>query len=103
MENSWQTKHLIDAPLAIIDGDRGKNYPSQGELRPSGDCLFLSAANVTSHGFDFSECQFISRQKDEALGKGKLSRNDSVLTTRGTVGNVAYYDINVPFEDVRIN
>jgi len=30
-------------------------------------------------------------------------RHDLVMTTRGTIGNVAYYDDNVPYENVRIN
>ena len=35
--------------------------------------------------------------------KGKLNRNDIVLTTRGTVGNVAVFDEKVPYEYIRIN
>lgn len=42
-------------PIQIIDGDRGKNYPHQNELLEKGDCLFLSAKNVTSNGFLFTE------------------------------------------------
>ena len=37
------------------------------------------------------------------LRKGKLQREDVVLTTRGTLGNVAHYNSDVPFEHVRIN
>ena len=37
------------------------------------------------------------------LRKGKLQREDVVLTTRGTIGNVAHYNARVPFEHVRIN
>ena len=37
------------------------------------------------------------------LRKGKLQREDVILTTRGTLGNVAYYNNDVPFEHVRIN
>ena len=90
-------------PIQIIDGDRGKNYPHQNELLEKGDCLFLSAKNVTSNGFLFTEKQFITADKDALLRNGKLCRGDIVITTRGTVGNVAYYDNDVPFENVRIN
>jgi len=31
--------------------------------------------------------EFISKEKDQALRKGKLQRGDVVLTTRGTIGN----------------
>ena len=101
--NVWPELKLSDAPFEILDGDRGKNYPSQEEFQSAGHCLFLSAKNVRVDGFDFGECQFISKEKDAALRKGKLARNDIVLTTRGTVGNVAYYDKKVNYEHVRIN
>jgi type I restriction enzyme S subunit len=91
------------APFDIIDGDRGKNYPKQNEFASEGHCLFLSATNVTKSGFDFSDCQFISEQKDAALRKGKLRRDDVVLTTRGTIGNSAYYSDVVQYEHMRIN
>ena len=100
---SWIEKSLADAPIEIIDGDRGKNYPAQNELLDEGYCLFLSATNVTKDGFVFEKCQFITEQKDNALRKGRVRRNDVVLTTRGTLGNVAYYSDNIPFDHVRIN
>ena len=87
----------------IIDGDRGKNYPTAEEFSDDGYCLFLNAKNVTASGFNFDNCMFVSKEKDEALRKGKLSRGDVVLTTRGTLGNLAFYTNEVPFENVRIN
>lgn len=36
---------------AIIDGDRGKNYPKQDEFSDTGYCLFLNAKNVTATAF----------------------------------------------------
>ena len=88
---------------AIIDGDRGKNYPKQDEFVDNGYCLFLNAKNVTATGFSFENCMFITEEKDNALHNGKLKRGDVVLTTRGTIGNLAFYDDSVPFENVRIN
>ena len=87
----------------IIDGDRGKNYPKQEDFFDEEYCLFLNAKNVTNHGFDFSECMFVTKEKDESLRKGKLKRGDIVLTTRGTLGNLAFYTDAVPYENVRIN
>ena len=87
----------------IIDGDRGKNYPTQEEFFDEGYCLFLNAKNVTKQGFNFSDCMFITKEKDAALRKGKLQRGDVVLTTRGTLGNLAFYTEEIPFENVRIN
>ena len=87
----------------IIDGDRGKNYPNADDFTDDGFCLFLNAKNVTASGFDFSTCTFITKEKDSALRKGKLSRGDVVLTTRGTIGNLAFYTSEVPYDNIRIN
>ena len=65
--------------------------------------MFLNTGNVTKEGLTFEENQFITKEKDEALRKGKLKRGDIVYTTRGTVGNAGYYNSNVPYENVRIN
>ncbi len=99
----WKECKLGDAPLEIIDGDRGKNYPSQNEFSKNGHCLFLNTKNVKENGFDFSDCQFISEERDKMLRKGKINRNDLVLTTRGTIGNIGFYNRNVLFDRIRIN
>lgn len=96
-------RYTIGQLAEIIDGDRGKNYPKQDEFYPQGYCLFLNTGNVTKEGLTFEENQFITKEKDEALRKGKLKRGDIVYTTRGTVGNAGYYNSNVPYENVRIN
>ena len=87
----------------IIDGDRGKNYPTADDFSNDGYCLFLNAKNVTLSGFNFDSCMYISKEKDKELRKGKLERGDVVLTTRGTIGNLAFYSVNIPFENIRIN
>ncbi|HCJ66194.1 MAG TPA: restriction endonuclease subunit S, partial [Elusimicrobia bacterium] len=51
--------------------------------------LFLNTKNVPGDKFNFDDCDFVSKERDNLLRKGKLSREDIVLTTRGTVGNVA--------------
>jgi len=99
----WRITTFAKAPIEIIDGDRGKNYPTQSEFCDTRYCLFLNAGNVTTIGFDFSSCAFISEEKDHLLRKGKLARYDVVLTTRGTVGNSAYFDGSVPYDNIRIN
>ncbi len=99
----WEIVALGDADISIIDGDRGSNYPKQNEFFETGYCLFLNTKNVTKEGFSFESRMFISQEKDSQLKKGKIGRNDLILTTRGTVGNVAIYDDSVPFQNVRIN
>ena len=100
---SWEVDTFNNLSIEIIDGDRGINYPKQNEFSDTGYCLFLSAKNVTKRGFEFIEKQFITEDKDSLLRKGKLQKKDIVLTTRGTVGNIAYFNDLISFENMRIN
>lgn len=103
IDPEWPMVTFSEAPFEIIDGDRGVNYPKKEEFLSDGYCVFLNTKNVRPDGFDFGNVQFITNDKDKALRKGKLCRRDVVITTRGTVGNVGYYDSSVPFDHVRIN
>lgn len=89
--------------IKIIDGDRGENYPTKEDFFENEYCLFLDAKNITSTGFNLSTTQFITQKKDNELRNGKLKRNDIVMMTRGSVGNVALFDEKIPFENIRIN
>lgn len=100
----WEEKKLGDKSIIeIIDNDRGVNYPKKSDFHPEGHCLFMNTKNVRPDGFDFTTTMFITEKKDKALGKGKLSRNDVVMTTRGTIGNLGVYNDEVPFEQIRTN
>lgn len=99
-----QTEPTVLGDLVdFIDGDRGKNYPTFDEFTSTGYCLFLNASNVTSAGFNFDTCMFVTEEKDRLMNKGHLSPYDIVLTSRGTLGNVALYDKHIKYENVRIN
>ncbi|HCE31015.1 MAG: Restriction modification system DNA specificity domain protein [Candidatus Daviesbacteria bacterium GW2011_GWB1_39_5] len=99
----WSVSSMLESDIEIIDGDRGVNYPKQHEFYSEGFCLFLSNRNIRNDSFDFSEPIFISQEKDKQLRKGKLNRWDVILTTRGTVGNVAIYDDSIIYDHIRIN
>lgn len=92
---------MEETSIEIIDGDRGINYPKKEEFTANGYCVFLNTKNVTVNGFNFDRVEFISKSKDDILRKGKLKRGDIVLTTRGTIGNIALYDENIHFENMR--
>ena len=98
----WKETSLGDV-VEIIDGDRGLNYPKNDEFFSDGYCLFLNTKNVPNDSFSFQERMFIDKWKDGKLRKGKLKRGDFVLTTRGTVGNFAFYSEKIPFDNIRIN
>ncbi len=99
----WKEYKIKDYPISIIDGDRGKNYPNKSELLKDGYCVFLNTGNVSKNGFVFSNIEFITKEKDEKLRKGKLNRNDIVLTTRGTIGNIGYFGKSIEYNNIRIN
>ena len=103
IDPAWPTPTFAKAPFEIIYGDRGVNYPKKEDFSPDGYCVFLNTKNVRSDGFNFDKVEFITREKDAALRKGKLRRGDVVLTTRGTIGNAGYYDNSVAFDPMRIN
>jgi type I restriction enzyme S subunit len=98
----WKTYSVGDV-LTLIDGDRGPNYPKQDDYKDSGHCLFLSTKNVRKYGFLFDEVVFLTEEKHKILRNGTLERGDVIITTRGTLGNVAVYDEKVPYNVVRIN
>jgi len=98
----WNVGNLSDI-ANLIDGDRGKNYPSKEDMSSNGYCLFLNTGNVTKTGFLFEDISFIDAGRDSLLRKGKLDRNDVVITTRGTIGNVARYSKVIPYTNLRIN
>jgi len=99
----WEILNLNDVSLNVIDGDRGKEYPKKEEFSESGYCLFLNTGNIKNGRFDFSKCDFITQTKDSQLRKGRLEFGDIVLTTRGTVGNIAHLNKYAPYKRVRIN
>lgn len=94
---------FAESGIDFIDGDRGTNYPSKSELIANGYCVFLNTGNVKKTGFDFTQVEFIDEEKDKKLRKGKVRQGDIVLTTRGTVGNVALVTSDTPFKNIRIN
>lgn len=98
----WTIFELQDI-FHTIDGDRGKNYPNEKDFNKSGHCLFLDTKNVTKNGFNFDSKKYITKEKDELLRSGKLEVNDLVLTSRGTIGNIAWFEEKIPFKNLRIN
>jgi type I restriction enzyme S subunit len=103
-EKGWAERRLGDESLVeIIDGDRGANYPKTTDFNKDGHCLFLNTKNVRPDGFNFESTVFITAEKDGQLRNGKLKRDDVVLTTRGTIGNIGLYSEDVPYEHIRIN
>ena len=95
-------KKISETNINILDGDRGKNYPSPNELYKNGFCLFLSNKNIVGNRLNLEDCAYITEERHNLLRQGTLTYNDIVLTTRGTVGNLLFVDSTFPLPS-RIN
>ncbi len=94
---------LKDAKIDIIDGDRGKNYPKKTEMSNQGHTLFLNNKNIINDYLDVTTGEFITEYKSNELRKGKLIRDDIVMSTRGSVGNIGHYSEDIALNNIRIN
>ncbi len=95
--------NITNLKIEIIDGDRGENYPKSRDFFDKGFCIFLNASNIVNNEFRFDKCDFITKEKDNLLRSGKLKRNDIVITTRGTIGKVAFYHDKILHDNIRLN
>ncbi|MGU9409621.1 restriction endonuclease subunit S [Clostridium perfringens] len=88
--NEWQIKNLEDISC-LIDGDRSSRYPGEKDIVEHG-ILFLSTQNIIDSKIVYKNCKFITEEKFDELSKGKLQKNDLVITLRGSIGNVAKFN-----------
>lgn len=100
---NWKVKKIDNTEIEILDGDRGKNYPNKKELFQTGHTLFLSNKNLHGDKLNVDLGEYISKEKDEALRQGKLVREDILMSTRGSVGNVGYFHKGINANNIRIN
>ena len=103
LSNDTWKKYTLGEIVTTEEGDRGKKYPKRSDYRSEGYCLFLSAQNVRPYGWNFEDSTFLTKEKHEELHGGTVQKGDVVITTRGTLGNVAVLDDSVPYEVLRIN
>lgn len=81
----------LDDVAELINGDRSSNYPSGEDIKDSG-VLFLNTTNIKNGEIELTKSQYISNEKFSSLTRGKLNRNDLVITLRGTLGQCALFD-----------
>lgn len=79
----------------FINGDRGKNYPSQGDFVEQG-VPFINAGHLTDGVVDFSSMNYITDSHYNRLGSGKVQSGDILFCLRGSVGKCAVYDAASP-------
>ena len=87
MKHGWEIKKLGEV-ATFINGDRGKNYPSQNDFVKEG-IPFINAGHLVDGCVDFSSMNYISEEKYEKLGSGKIWNGDLLFCLRGSLGKKA--------------
>ena len=89
----WEWVRFLDV-FQILNGDRGKNYPSKSKLSTSG-IPFISALNLQNNSVlkdDRLLC--LTEEQYNKLGNGKLHLGDMVVCIRGSLGKHGIYPFN---------
>ena len=92
MREGWVYKKLGDV-ATLINGDRGKNYPSTDDFINVG-VPFINAGHIQNGVVDFSEMNYISEQKFDSLRSGKVNKGDILFCLRGSLGKSALVNID---------
>ena len=74
MKQDWEIKKLGEI-CEFENGDRGVNYPSKSHRTESG-IPFINAGHLTSNGLDIDSMDYISRERYNLLGSGKVQKGD---------------------------
>ena len=90
-KNSDWPKVPLKSVAELINGDRSRNYPSGNDIVGKG-IIFLSTKNIDGSRLVFDTTEFITPEKFSTLSRGKLQRNDLVITLRGSIGQCAIFD-----------
>ena len=88
--DSWKWVRLSEFWL-VLNGDRGKNYPSKATLSKNG-IPFISAVNLNGKTvIEDENLLCLSQTQYEKLNNGKLKKNDIVVCIRGSLGKHGVY------------
>lgn len=91
--DTWQWVRL-NVCTPVLNGDRGKNYPSKSTLSKEG-IPFISALNLNGKTvIEDDNLLCLSQMQYDKLRNGKLNKNDIVVCIRGSLGKHGQY----PFE-----
>ncbi len=79
----------------LINGDRGKNYPSQADITDEGEVPFVNAGHLNGRSIDFEDMNYISKEKYDRLSSGKFEKGDILYCLRGSLGKKAIVNDDV--------
>ena len=89
---SWKWVRLGEI-VHIENGDRSKKYPGATDYVDFG-IPFFGAKDMGDRNLLFDNVRYISENKFDDLGNGKLQDKDFVCLLRGSVGKVAIFEKN---------
>lgn len=85
----------IEDVMSVLNGDRGKNYPSKSKLQRNGKHPFISALNLNNNEVSNDEkLLYLSEEQYNLLRAGKLKNNDRLMCIRGSLGKHAKFTGN---------
>ena len=82
---------VADSVWDFENGDRSTNYPSRDQLVSSG-VPFINAGHLVKGRVSSKQMNFITHEKFESLGGGKLRQGDQLYCLRGSLGKHAVFD-----------
>jgi|SRR5690554_594483 len=76
------------------NGDRGKNYPARSAYIDKG-IPFFSAGNISNNKIDQDSLNYISKERFDILGSGKVRKGDVLFCLRGSLGKFAVIENDI--------
>ena len=77
----------------LINGDRGKNYPS-GKDRVSSGIPFINAGHLDGRRVNFAEMDYVTQEKYDQMTQGKVQKDDILYCLRGSLGKHGIVDFD---------
>lgn len=86
---TYKFQKLGETSTKFVDGDRSSKYPSRSEFVDFG-IAFLNAESIKTGRINVETVNHIAKEKYDSILKGRIKRNDVLMTTRGNgIGDVA--------------
>jgi type I restriction enzyme, S subunit len=87
LPEGWTCSQLGEL-AALINGDRGKNYPNRSTFVEVG-IPFINAGHLENGIIQMLEMNYISEERFNLLGSGKVKPKDILYCLRGSLGKIA--------------
>ncbi len=91
MFKSEKNIEKLENVCQFINGDRGKNYPSASEFVDKG-IPFINAGLIKEKKVDWNNMNYITENKYNKLGSGKIQKDDILYCLRGSLGKHCIID-----------